>query len=53
MQQTAITIHDRKDFLFMQIVTSRKNFLYRLIDLSTTVKQLHRHIRLTSEARLD
>ena len=28
-------------------------FLRRLIDLSTTVKQLHHHIRLTTDARLD
>ena len=36
-----------------KVLPAGKIFLHRLIDLSTTVKQLHHHIRLTSEARLD
>ena len=37
----------------MQSATGWQNFLHRLIDLSTTVKQIHHHICLTVEARLD
>ena len=36
-----------------KVLPSGRIFLRRLIDLSTTVKQLHHHIRLTMEARLD
>ena len=36
-----------------KVLPAGRIFLRRLIDLSTTVKQLHHHIRLTSEARLD
>ena len=36
-----------------KILPAGRMFLRRLIDLSTTVKQLHRHIRLTTDARLD
>ena len=53
MHQTAITIPDWKAFLLCKVLPDGRIFLCRLIDLSTTVKQLHHHIRLTSEARLD
>ena len=36
-----------------KVLPAGRIFLRRLIDLSTTVKQLHHYIRLTSEARLD
>ena len=36
-----------------KVLPAGRIFLCRLIDLSTTVKQLHHHIRLTVEARLD
>ena len=36
-----------------KILLAGRIFLRRLIDLSTTVKKLHHHIRLTAEARLD
>ena len=35
-----------------KVVSAGRIFLCRLIDLSTTVKQLHHHIRLTVDARL-
>ena len=36
-----------------KVLPAGRIFLRRLIDLSTTVKQMHHHIRLTVEARLD
>ena len=36
-----------------KILSGGQIFLRRLIDLSTTVKQLHHHIRLTTDAHLD
>ena len=36
-----------------KILPAGRIFLRRLIDLSTTVEQLHHHIRLTTDARLD
>ena len=36
-----------------KVLPAGRIFLHRLIDLSTTVKQLHHLIHLTSEARLD
>ena len=36
-----------------KVLPAGRIFLRRLIDLTTTVKQMHHHIRLTVEARLD
>ena len=36
-----------------KILPAGRIFLRRLIDLSTTIKQLHHHIRLATDARLD
>ena len=36
-----------------KVVPAGRIFIRRLIDLSTTVRQLHHHIRLTVDARLD
>ena len=36
-----------------KVLPAGRIFLRRLIDLSTTVKQIHHHIRLTADARLD
>ena len=36
-----------------KVLPAGRIFLCRLIDLSTTVKQLHHHMRLSAEARLD
>ena len=36
-----------------QLAAAGQIFLIRLIDLNTTVKQLHHHIRVTVDARLD
>ena len=36
-----------------KILPAGRIFLRRLIDLTTTVKQLHHHIRITTNARLD
>ena len=36
-----------------KVLPTGRIFLHRLIDLSTTVKQMHHHIHLTVEARLD
>ena len=36
-----------------KILPAGRIFLCRLIDLATTVKNLHHHIRITTNARLD
>ena len=36
-----------------KILPAGQIFLCRLIDLTTTVKHLHHHIRITTNARLD
>ena len=43
----------RKLSFSCKVLPAGRIFLRRLINLSTTVKQLHHHIRLISEARLD
>ena len=53
MYKMTIIVSNRKTFLFIQSVTGWQNFLRRRIDLSTSVEQMHYHIRLTVEATLD
>ena len=53
MHKMAVTVSNRKTLLFMQSATGWQNFSLQTIDLSTTVKQMHHHIRLTVEVRLD
>ena len=36
-----------------KVVLAGRRFLYHLIDLSTTVRMLHHHVRLNAEAKAD
>ena len=51
-KQELLSLIGKLSFSYKVLLAGRI-FLRRLIDLSTTVKQTHHHIRLTADARLD
>ena len=53
MHKMTVTIFDQKAVFFMQSLPAGRIILFRLTDISTTVKQLYQHIYLIVEARFD
>ena len=53
IKQVLLSLIGKLHIIHLQSVTSRPHFLWRLINLSTTISKLHHHIPLTAKAKLD